>query len=173
MKYYLSICVLLFSIACQQTVPLPLPDPIEPSSSFLQPSLAEESNVDSCLYHFDANLADIYGVWEPQQIINLEDGDTTYYDYGVGHLGFMLKDHYADSFELRPDSSVVLYYVEFGRFCASRNDGSWYMAEDTLYISRFVGDDTRLPIISIDETKLEMEDVINFKASQVIYRKGR
>lgn len=173
MKYYLPICLLLLIIACQETEPLPLPNPLEPSPSFQEPSLAQESNADSCLYQFDANLAHIYGVWEPQQIINLEDSDTAYYEYGAGHLGFMLKDHYADAFELRPDSSMSLYYVAFGRFCASRIDGSWYMAEDTLYISRFEGDDTRLRILSSDETHLEMEDVINFKASQVIYRKGR
>ncbi|MFK7925361.1 MAG: hypothetical protein AB8H47_25625 [Bacteroidia bacterium] len=171
MKYSLPICILLLTIACQETEPLLSPDPYEPAPSFQEPRLAQESNADSCLYQFDPNLADIYGVWEPQQIINLEDGDTVYYDYGEGHLGFILESHYSDAFELRPDSSMALYYVESGRSCASRKDGSWYMVSDTIYISRYIGDDTRLHILSIDETQLEMKDIINFKASKAIYRK--
>ncbi|MCF8247608.1 MAG: hypothetical protein K9J37_14825 [Saprospiraceae bacterium] len=124
-----------------------------------------------CKYQFEPNLADIYGVWEPKQIINLEDGDTTNYNIGKGHTGFMLYDHYADSFELRPDSTLALYYVESGRFCASRDDGTWYMASDTIYISRYPTDNKKLPIIALSQTELVLVDTVNFKLSKATYRK--
>lgn len=124
-----------------------------------------------CRYQFASNLPDIYGVWEPKQLINLENGDTTNYDIGKGHTGFMLYDHYADSFELRPDSTLALYYVEYGRFCESRDDGKWYMANDTIYISRYPTGNKKLPIRSLNETELVIDDTVNFNFSKAIFRK--
>ncbi len=124
-----------------------------------------------CTYQFESTLADIYGVWEPQQIINLEDGDTINYEMGIGHTGFILYDHYSDSFELRPDSAITLYYVESGRFCESRVDAIWYTQRDTLFISRFPGDNKKLPILSLSESELVVADTVNFKASKAAYRK--
>jgi hypothetical protein len=127
---------------------------------------------EDCRYQFELNIADIYGAWEPKQIINLEDGDTSNYEIGEGHTGFMLTDHYADSFEFRPDSSVALYYVESGRFCESRVDGTWYTNNDTIFISRDLGGIKKIPIIALSGTELVVEDTINFVFSKSIFRKS-
>jgi len=70
---------------------------------------------------------------------NLETNDTTFYEPGKGHTGFILDTHYADAFELRPDS-ITLYYVDLGKFCTNRNDGIWHLDQDTIFISRYPGD---------------------------------
>ena len=126
----------------------------------------------SCLYQFGLRLDNIYGAWEPAWVLDLESSDTTFYEVAKGHTGFILNDHYADAFELRPDSMTALYYVEFGRFCADRNDGIWYDKADTLYISRYAGDLVKLPIIHLSENELRVEDHVNFKRSIASYRKN-
>lgn len=124
-----------------------------------------------CRYKFAANLADIYGAWEPKQVINLETGDTTNYAKGEGHTGFMFAGLYADSFELRPDSTMSTYYVNGGRHCKTRVDGIWYTTKDTIFISghsRLL----KLPVISLSKTELIVNDTINFKFSKATYRKN-
>ncbi len=138
----------------------------------IQPVKLGEIESTDCRYKFTVNEESIYGAWEPKQIIDLEEKDTVTYDLGKGHTGFILNDHYADSFELRPDSVIVLYYVESGRFCKNRMDGIWYLQEDTLYISRFINDLVKLPITKIETEELELFDIVNFKSSKVLYRKN-
>jgi hypothetical protein len=75
----------------------------------------------------------------------------------------MLNDHYADSFEFRPDSTTGLYYVEFGRHCESRSDGTWYTNNDTIFISRFMGDNKKIPIITLSAAELVVEDITNIQ----------
>lgn len=151
-QHLMFLLIVCFHIGCKAPEPIEMEEP-------------------DCTYQFEPMLADIYGVWEPQQIINLEDGDTINYEPGTGHTGFILYGTYSDSFELRPDSSISLYYVENGRFCESRVGGIWYTQQDTLFISRFFGDIKKLPILSLSESKLVVEDTVNFKASKAAYRK--
>lgn len=125
-----------------------------------------------CLYPFAQQLDNIYGAWEPAWVLDLESSDTTFYKVGNGHTGFILYDHYADAFELRPDSMTALYYVEYGRFCANRIDGIWYDNDDTLFISRYSGDLVKLPILYLSENELRVEDDVNFKRSIASYRKN-
>jgi hypothetical protein len=124
-----------------------------------------------CTFQFGAELADIYGAWEPMEIINLEDNDTTFYDVGSGHIGFVLYDQYADAFEFRPDSTAALYYVGLGRFCADRVDATWTLKQDTIYISRFSTGADKLPLIELTPSKMTVIDMINFKLSKATYSK--
>lgn len=164
-------CLLLF--ACRDVVVPPIaPPPIEPDEMIQTPVLADSFEGNSCLYEFDSSLASIYGVWEPKLIIDLAIGDSTYFATGKGHTGFILGDHYADAFELRPDSSLSLYYVEYGRHCADRKDGIWLIRNDSLIISRNPSDSTKLPIVSLAQDELEVEDTVNFIHSRTIYRKS-
>ena len=137
----------------------------------LEPNEPDPIVEDDCKYQFELSLSDISGVWEPKQIINLEEGDTSNYDIGEGPNGFMLYDYYADSFELRPDSNFALYYVESGRYCESRVDGTWYSDNDTLFFSSNRGENKKLPILALSETELVVEDSVNFKFSKSTFRK--
>ena len=131
--------------------------------------LAEEED---CHYKFGPNLPDICGVWEPKQIIDLEHGDTLQYVKGEGRINFIFKYVYANAFELRPDSTLALYYVESGRHCKTRVDARWYLAKDTLYVLSNALDNLRLPVVSLNKTELTLLDEVNFKRSRAVYRKS-
>ncbi len=127
-----------------------------------------------CTYEFGDDLHDIYGTWEPQEIINIETGDTVKYNLGLGHTGFILNDHYADALELRPDSSISLYYTEFGRHCAESKSGIWDLKNDTLFIQRgfstLVQPDTLL-VLMLTKNQFQTYDFVNFNYSKCTYRK--
>ncbi|MBK8557249.1 MAG: hypothetical protein IPL65_16440 [Lewinellaceae bacterium] len=149
-----ALFLLLFAISCKKNEPDP---PVETD----------------CRYQYPSNLDNIFGIWEPEQVINLATGDTTNYAKGTGHGGFMLGDVYSDAIELRLDLKYATYYVGSGRFCAARTDGTWTMANDTLYLTRNTnGLVAKLPILALDAETLTVLDQINFNASKVRYRKN-
>lgn len=164
---------ILFQFGCKPQIVEPiLTTPVEPGQMISAPIPAKPLLENDCLYPFAPNLDAIYGVWEPKLILTVANGDSMSFEPGKGHTGFILTDHYADAFELRPDSSLALYYVEYGRVCASREDGKWFLRNDSLIISRYPSDEVILPILSLTADALTVEDTVNFQFSRATYRRA-
>ena len=120
-------------------------------------------------YEFSENLENIYGTWAPKTVINYSTGDTTHYEEGVGHGGFMFEGYYADAVELRDNQEYNIFYTRFDRPCASEVFGTWKYENDAIeFIMEFNQDTIFTPILSLTENELVMEDVVNFYPSKVI-----
>ena len=133
----------------------------------------EELIEEDCFYQFSEGIDDIYGAWEPKIIIDYETGDSTFYDIGTGPQGFMLETIYFDSYELRDNGEFDLYYVSSGRPCKEEMGGTWVYEKDSLTFTLVYLGDTMIsiPVLSITEKELIIEDIINFKESKAIMRK--
>ncbi|MFT6018918.1 MAG: hypothetical protein ACJATF_000553 [Flavobacteriales bacterium] len=126
--------------------------------------------VDDCTYKFWEGPDHIYGAWEPKIIIDTESGDSTFYELGEGHAGYILDGWYANAFELRESKELRLYYVSSGRPCEGGLTHPWDY--ENMMLSLYLLNDTvNLPVLMLTEEELIIEDVINFRESTVIMRK--
>ena len=129
---------------------------------------------DDCTYEFKAGIDAIYGAWEPEVIIDLDTGDSTFYEPGDGPYGFMVGSYlYADSYEFRDNGEFDIYYVELGRPCRDDVAGNWTYQQDSITMTfMFLGDTMfTIPVISLTREELIIEDEINFRKSRAIFRK--
>lgn len=144
----------------------------------LCPACAGEENIvddmedpEDCFYKFESGLDAVYGRWEPKVIIDQTTGDSTFYEIGEGHHGFIFTGRYADAFELRDNGEFDMYYVEDGRPCKDDISGTWAFNNMIIQYFSIVGDTLSTPVISLQEDELILEDTINFKPSIAIMRK--
>lgn len=127
---------------------------------------------EDCGYEFTTGIADIYGAWEPIIVVDLESGDSTFYEPGASHMGFMLEKYYADSYELRPGGVFALYYASVGRPCADDSSGLWKMDGSQITFYGWQGDTAICQVHSIKKHELIIEDIVNFKPSVVVNRRA-
>ncbi|NNE16515.1 MAG: hypothetical protein HKN51_16150 [Saprospiraceae bacterium] len=130
----------------------------------------DETIEEDCSYVFEEGLDHIYGRWEPKVILEYETGDSTYYEEGESHTGFMFGEYYSDAFELRDDGHYVLYYVIINNPCKEDDWGLFEYDNSELHFY-LLGDTIRIPVLSVDENELIIEDVINFKKSRATMRR--
>lgn len=129
---------------------------------------------DDCTYEFQEGLDAIYGAWEPRVIIDLDTGDSTYYELGEGPHGFMVGSYlYADAYEFRDNDEFDIYYVSQGRPCRDDVAGNWTYEQDSITMTFMYLGDTMftIPVLSITQEELIVEDEVNFRPSTVIFRK--
>ena len=126
---------------------------------------------EDCSYVFAEGLSNIFGTWAPKIVIDHETGDSTFYADGKGHMGHMLTNWYSDSFELRDNGNFNIFYISMGKPCKEESFGDWGYKGEQLDFYFFNKDTVTVPVISVDEYQLIIEDIVNHKPSEVIMRK--